>query len=59
MTEAIWKIVFISNREVPPREGEKTCSSEKEFYSAIAAIKADHWLKFVKGIHPNGQEIKD
>ena len=59
MTEQTWTIVFKSNREKPVRELAENKNSEKDFYRRIEEIKADHWLEFVKGIHPNGQEIKD
>jgi hypothetical protein len=56
MSNLTWKIVFFDNRA--SREGEQTCDCEKDFYSRIEAIKADHWLRFIKGILPNGQEIR-
>jgi hypothetical protein len=58
MTESTWTIVFKSNRETPVRELTENKNSEKDFYRRIEEIKADHWLTFVKGILPNGQEIK-
>ena len=56
MTEPTWKIVFFDNRI--GREGTHSYDDERSFYLGIESIKSDHWLKFIKGILPDGKEIK-
>jgi hypothetical protein len=55
MTESVWKVVFLDSRT--NREGSQSFDNQKDFERRIEEIKTDIWLKFLKGILPNGTEI--
>ena len=52
----LWQVYFFDERA--NREGSQKFESEESFRRRIEEIRADIWLKFIKGILPEGIEIR-